>query len=81
MIRRAPTLTHDSQGLGEFIINEYSGWFAKNDAEIVNKAINIWKDCQQELFKLSGQFCVFNRKSATQNSFIDCFNLLGNIIP
>lgn len=38
-----PTLTYNSQGPSESIVDEYSGWFAKNDSEIVNKAVNIWK--------------------------------------
>lgn len=38
-----PTLTYNFQGPSESIIDEYNGWFAKNDSEIVNKAIDIWK--------------------------------------
>jgi glycosyltransferase involved in cell wall biosynthesis len=38
-----PTLTYDSQGPSESIINEYSGWFAQDDTEIVNVATSIWK--------------------------------------
>jgi glycosyltransferase involved in cell wall biosynthesis len=38
-----PTLTYDSQGPSESIVDGYSGWFANDDAEIISKAINIWK--------------------------------------
>jgi glycosyltransferase involved in cell wall biosynthesis len=38
-----PTLTYDSQGPSESIVNGYSGWFAKDDDEIINKAVRIWR--------------------------------------
>lgn len=38
-----PTLTYKAQGPGESVIDGYCGWFAKDDREIIDKAVNIWK--------------------------------------
>jgi glycosyltransferase involved in cell wall biosynthesis len=38
-----PTLTYDSQGPSESIVDGYSGWFVKDDAEIISKAVSIWR--------------------------------------
>jgi glycosyltransferase involved in cell wall biosynthesis len=38
-----PTLTYDAQGPSESIVNELTGWLAKDDREIVEKAVSLWK--------------------------------------
>ena len=38
-----PTLTFDTQGPSESVIDGYTGWLAKNDDEIIGKAVNLWK--------------------------------------
>lgn len=38
-----PTLAFNLQGPSESIVDDYCGWFAKDDAEIVSKAVTIWK--------------------------------------
>jgi glycosyltransferase involved in cell wall biosynthesis len=39
-----PTLTYDMQGPGESIVNERLGWLAKDDEELVYKALKLWKN-------------------------------------
>ena len=48
-----PTLTYNSQGPSESVINEYSGWFAKDDFEIVDKAVGIWKNGYKRVMRLN----------------------------
>jgi glycosyltransferase involved in cell wall biosynthesis len=48
-----PTLTYNSQGPGESVVDEYSGWFAKNDSGIVNKAVSIWKQGYDSKMRLN----------------------------
>jgi glycosyltransferase involved in cell wall biosynthesis len=38
-----PTLTYDAQGPSESIVDWFTGWLAKNDREMVEKAVNLWK--------------------------------------
>jgi glycosyltransferase involved in cell wall biosynthesis len=38
-----PTLAYNSQGPSESIVDGYSGWSVKGDAEIISKAVSIWK--------------------------------------
>jgi glycosyltransferase involved in cell wall biosynthesis len=38
-----PTLTYDMQGPSESIINEHLGWLARNDEELIHKALKLWK--------------------------------------
>ena len=39
-----PTLTYDAQGPSESIIDGYTGWLAKNDKEMIEKAVDLWKN-------------------------------------
>ena len=39
-----PTLTYDAQGPSESIIDQYTGWLAKNDNEMIEKAVDLWKN-------------------------------------
>jgi len=48
-----PTLAFNSQGPSESIINDYSGWIARNDAEIVDKAVTIWKQGYDSRMRLN----------------------------
>jgi glycosyltransferase involved in cell wall biosynthesis len=38
-----PTLTYNVQGPSESVIDGHTGWLAKNDEEIVYKAVKLWK--------------------------------------
>jgi glycosyltransferase involved in cell wall biosynthesis len=38
-----PTLTYDAQGPSESIVDWSTGWLAKNDREMIEKAVNLWK--------------------------------------
>jgi glycosyltransferase involved in cell wall biosynthesis len=38
-----PTLTYCAQGPSESVVDGYSGWLAKDDEEIVSKAVKLWK--------------------------------------
>ncbi|MEM3640483.1 MAG: glycosyltransferase family 4 protein [Candidatus Bathyarchaeia archaeon] len=38
-----PTLTYNMQGPSESIVDGYTGWLAKDDEEIVYKALKLWK--------------------------------------
>jgi glycosyltransferase involved in cell wall biosynthesis len=38
-----PTLTYDAQGPSESIVDWSTGWLAKNDHEMIEKAVNLWK--------------------------------------
>lgn len=38
-----PTLTYNAQGPSESVVDGYSGWLAKNDEEIICKALTLWK--------------------------------------
>lgn len=44
-----PTLTYDSQGPRESVINGVTGWLAKNNNELFHKALELWKEgyCNQ----------------------------------
>jgi len=55
-----PTLTYDAQGPSESIVDSFTGWLAKNDHEMVEKAVNLWKhgysqsirkNCHEEAYK------------------------------
>jgi glycosyltransferase involved in cell wall biosynthesis len=48
-----PTLTYNLQGPRESVTDEYSGWFAKNDSGIVNKAVSIWKQGYNRKMRLN----------------------------
>jgi glycosyltransferase involved in cell wall biosynthesis len=39
-----PTLTYGMQGPGEYVVNGESGWLASDDASIVKKAVEIWRE-------------------------------------
>jgi len=38
-----PTLTFDAQGPGESIVNGHTGWLAKNNWEMIGRAVELWK--------------------------------------
>ncbi|MEM1515878.1 MAG: glycosyltransferase, partial [Candidatus Bathyarchaeia archaeon] len=38
-----PTLTYGMQGPGEYIIDGKNGWLAKDDGDLLQKAIELWK--------------------------------------
>jgi glycosyltransferase involved in cell wall biosynthesis len=55
-----PTLTYDSQGPSESVIDGYTGWLAEDDNEIVSSAVSLWnqgymqsirKNCVEEAAK------------------------------
>ena len=39
-----PPLTYGMQGPGEYVTDEYTGWLAHTDDEIVTKAVQLWKE-------------------------------------
>lgn len=39
-----PVLTYNRQGPRESVINGFSGWLAKNDNDMINKALRIWNE-------------------------------------
>lgn len=39
-----PTLTYNTQGPSESVIDGYTGWLAKSDEEIISKAVDLWKE-------------------------------------
>ena len=63
-----PTLTYNSQGPSESIIDEYSGWFAKNDSEIVNKAVDIWKKGYKREMRLN---CVKEASKYDESIYVE----------
>jgi len=38
-----PTLTSNTQGPGESIVNGHTGWLAENDLEIADRAVELWR--------------------------------------
>jgi len=39
-----PVLTYDRQGPSESVVNGQTGWFVKNDRELVNVATRLWRE-------------------------------------
>jgi glycosyltransferase involved in cell wall biosynthesis len=38
-----PTLTYDVQGPSESVVDGYSGWLARDDEQMISKAVKLWK--------------------------------------
>jgi glycosyltransferase involved in cell wall biosynthesis len=38
-----PTLTYDTQGPSESVVNGYTGWLSKNNGEMICRAVKLWK--------------------------------------
>jgi glycosyltransferase involved in cell wall biosynthesis len=62
-----PILTYDAQGPRESVIDNHTGWLVKNDAEIVSKALMLWKEgidyrlrsnCRREALKFDREIYV-----------------------
>lgn len=70
-----PTLTYNSQGPCESIVDEYSGWLSKNDSEIVNKAVDIWENGYKREMRLN---CVKEASKYDQSVYVKRWlNALG----
>jgi len=63
-----PTLTYNSQGPSESVIDEYSGWFAKDDSEIVDKAVSIWKNGYKREMRL---YCVKEASKFDKRQYVE----------
>ena len=60
-----PALTYNLQGPSEYVIDNCTGWLAKSDGALVNKAMKLWKDgypssmrvnCVKEAVKFDKKF-------------------------
>jgi glycosyltransferase involved in cell wall biosynthesis len=40
-----PALTYDFQGPSEYVANAYTGWLVHTDEELVQKSVELWKEC------------------------------------
>jgi glycosyltransferase involved in cell wall biosynthesis len=39
-----PVLTYDVQGPSEYVVNDYTGWLAHTDEELIQKTTGLWKE-------------------------------------
>jgi hypothetical protein len=39
-----PVITNDVQGPSEYVINDYGGWLAHTDEELLQKSVDLWKE-------------------------------------
>jgi len=63
-----PTLTYDSQGPSESIVDGYSGWSVKDDAEIISKAVTIWRQGYKREMR---QNCVKEASKYDQSIYVN----------
>ncbi|MEM3590792.1 MAG: glycosyltransferase [Candidatus Bathyarchaeia archaeon] len=69
-----PTLTYSMQGPGEYIIDGENGWLAKDDENLMQKAIKLWKHGYPKEIR---KRCVENaEKFDRENYFNKWLNLL-----
>jgi hypothetical protein len=48
-----PVLTNDIQGPSEYVINDYGGWLAHTDEELMQKTVGLWKESYPPSMRLN----------------------------
>ncbi len=39
-----PVVTYDWQGPSESVVNDYTGWLAQTDSELMQRTVGLWKE-------------------------------------
>jgi glycosyltransferase involved in cell wall biosynthesis len=80
-----PVLTYNLQGPSEYVIDERTGWLVRTDDELVQKAVELWKEgypshvranCRKESLKFDKQFYV-ERWLKMLDSLCDAISING----